>query len=182
MGKAASSVETEAFDLHFLPYSPTHRGDEKRWSIGTSALLPRSRGFVRIRSTDPEAKPIIDHRFLTDPEGLDVAMLIDGAEILRDLAATPALARSWPRDPPGPDTFTREALAAHLYAHPTTTGIRSARAGWASTATRSRSSTPAAGCTAWTACGSRTAPSCPACPAPRPPCPLSSWGRTSPEC
>ncbi len=119
MGKAASSVETEAFDLHFLPYSPTHRGDEKRWSIGTSALLPRSRGFVRIRSTDPEAKPIIDHRFLTDPEGLDVAMLIDGAEILRDLAATPALAPLVGREiHPGPDTFTREALAAHLYAHP----------------------------------------------------------------
>lgn len=119
MGKAASSVETEAFDLHFLPYSPTHRGDEKRWSIGTSALLPRSRGFVRIRSTDPEAKPIIDHRFLTDPEGLDVAMLVDGAEILRDLAATPALAPLVGREiHPGPDTFTREALAAHLYAHP----------------------------------------------------------------
>ncbi|KZE42354.1 GMC family oxidoreductase [Microbacterium sp. T32] len=119
MGKAASSVETEAFDLHFLPYSPTHRGDEKRWSIGTSALLPRSRGFVRIRSTDPEAKPIIDHRFLTDPEGVDVAMLIDGAEILRDLAATPALAPLVGREiHPGPDTFTREALATHLYAHP----------------------------------------------------------------
>ncbi len=119
MGKAASSVETEAFDLHFLPYSPTHRGDEKRWSIGTSALLPRSRGFVRLRSTDPEAKPIIDHRFLTDPEGLDVAMLMDGAEILRDLAATPALAPLVGREiHPGPDTFTREALAAHLYANP----------------------------------------------------------------
>lgn len=119
MGKAASSVETEAFDLHFLPYSPTHRGDEKRWSIGTSALQPRSRGFVRIRSTDPEAKPIIDHRFLTDPEGLDVAMLVDGAEILRELAATAALAPLVGREiHPGPETFTREALAAHLYAHP----------------------------------------------------------------
>jgi choline dehydrogenase len=119
MGKAASSVETEAFDLHFLPYSPTHRGDGKRWSIGTSALLPRSRGFVRLRSADPEAKPIIDHRFLTDPEGTDVAILIDGAEILRDLAATPALAPLVGREiHPGPDTFSREALAAHLYAHP----------------------------------------------------------------
>ncbi|MDQ1129304.1 GMC family oxidoreductase [Microbacterium sp. SORGH_AS_0888] len=119
MGKAASRFETEAFDLHVLPYSPTHRGEAKRWSIGTSALLPRSRGFVRIRSTDPEAKPIIDHRFLTDPEGVDVAMLMDGAEILRELAASPALAPLVGHElHPGPDTVDREALAAHLYAHP----------------------------------------------------------------
>ncbi|WP_159500747.1 GMC family oxidoreductase [Microbacterium sp. 18062] len=119
MGKAASSVETEAFDLHFLPYSPTHRGDLTRWSIGTSALLPRSRGHVRLRSADPEAKPVIDHRFLTDPEGIDVRMLMDGAEILRELAASPALAPLVGTElHPGPDTFGREELAAHLYANP----------------------------------------------------------------
>ena len=119
MGKAASSLETEAFDLHFLPYSPTHRGERTRWSIGTSALQPRSRGHVRITSTDPEAKPVIDHRFLTDPEGADVRMLVDGVEILRELAATPALAPLVGRElHPGPDTFTRDALVAHLYANP----------------------------------------------------------------
>jgi choline dehydrogenase len=119
MGKAASSLEKEAFDLHFLPYSPTHRGDLRRWSIGTSALLPRSRGFVRIRSADPEVAPVIDHRFLSDPEGSDVAMLAEGVDILRELAATPELAALVGRElHPGPDTFSREALAAHLYAHP----------------------------------------------------------------
>lgn len=119
MGKAASSFDTEAFDLHFLPYSPTHRGDAKRWSVGTSALQPRSRGFVRLRSADPEAKPIIDHRFLTDPEGIDVAVLVEGAEILRELAATPELAPLLGSEiHPGPDTFSREALAAHLYTNP----------------------------------------------------------------
>ncbi len=119
MGKAASRVETEAFDLHFLPYSPTHRGDAQRWSIGTSALRPRSRGFVRVRSADPDDKPIIDHRFLTDPEGLDAAMLMDGVEILRELAASPALASLVGREThPGPETMTRRELAAHVYAHP----------------------------------------------------------------
>lgn len=119
MGKAASSLETEAFDLHFLPYSPTHRGDGKRWSIGTSALLPRSRGFVRLRSADPEAKPWIDHRFLSDAEGADVAMLIEGASMLRELAATAALSPLVGAEiHPGPETFARDALAAHLYRHP----------------------------------------------------------------
>lgn len=119
MGKAASSFEHEAFDLHFLPYSPTHRGDEKRWSVGTSALQPRSRGFVRLRSADPDAKPVIDHRFLSDPEGVDAAMLAEGAEMLRALAATPELAPLVGAEiHPGPSTFSREALIAHIYAHP----------------------------------------------------------------
>ncbi|MBB2975354.1 choline dehydrogenase [Microbacterium endophyticum] len=119
MGKAASSFEHEAFDLHFLPYSPTHRGDAKRWSIGTSALQPRSRGFVRVQSADPEAKPVIDHRFLSDSEGVDVAMLVEGAEILRELAASPALAPLvGPEIHPGPESFSREALVAHIYRHP----------------------------------------------------------------
>ena len=119
MGKAASSFEREAFDLHFLPYSPTHLVGRKRWSVGTSALLPRSRGFVRIRSADPEAKPIIDHRFLSDPEGVDAAMLAEGAGILRELAATPALARLVGTEiHPGPETSTREALIAHIYRNP----------------------------------------------------------------
>lgn len=119
MGKAASTLEREAFDLHFLPYSPTHRGAEKRWSVGTSALLPRSRGWVRLRSADPEAAPIIDHRFLSDPAGDDVTMLTDGAAILRDLAATPDLAPLVGREiHPGPETFEPAALRAHLYRHP----------------------------------------------------------------
>lgn len=119
MGKAASSFEKDAFDLHFLPYSPTHRGDVKRWSVGTSALQPRSRGFVRLRSADPEAKPIIDHRFLSDPEGIDVAMLAEGAGMLRDLAASAGLAPLVGREiHPGPETFSRAALTAHLYANP----------------------------------------------------------------
>jgi choline dehydrogenase len=119
MGKIASSYESEAFDLHFLPYSPTHGSARKRWSIGTSALLPRSRGFVRLRSADPEAAPMIDHRFLTDPEGIDAAMLAEGAEIVRDLARTPEIASLVGAEiHPGPATFGRQELIAHLYRHP----------------------------------------------------------------
>ncbi|MFD5316616.1 GMC family oxidoreductase [Streptomyces sp. NPDC127098] len=119
MGKVASSFDTEAFDLHFLPYSPTHLIERKRWSVGVSALQPRSRGFVRLRGADPEAKPIIDHRFLADPEGVDVAVLAEGAAILRELAADPRLAPLVGAEiHPGPETFDRDALVAHLYRSP----------------------------------------------------------------
>lgn len=119
MGKAASSFETEAFDLHFLPYSPTHLPGRKRWSVGLSALQPRSRGSVRLRDPDPESKPLIDHRFLTDPEGVDAAVLAEGAGILRQLAASSALAARVGREiHPGPGTLDPLALRAHIYAHP----------------------------------------------------------------
>jgi choline dehydrogenase-like flavoprotein len=91
MAKAASSFDPAVFDLHFLPYSPTHRGDEKRWSCGVAALQPRSRGHVRVRSRDPEAKPLIDHRFLSDAEGHDARALAEGMEQLRAMAAAPCL-------------------------------------------------------------------------------------------
>jgi choline dehydrogenase len=119
MGKAASSFENEAFDLHFLPYSPTHLAGSKRWSVGLSALLPRSRGWVRLRDADPDSTPIIDHRFLTDPEGVDVSILAEGAGLLRELAASPALASRVGREiHPGPGTLDPAALRAHIYAHP----------------------------------------------------------------
>ncbi|MEU6642565.1 FAD-dependent oxidoreductase [Saccharomonospora sp. NPDC046836] len=119
MGKAASSFDIEAFDLHFLPYSPSHLSERKRWSVGVSALQPRSRGFVRLRSPDPEAKPVIDHRFLADPEGIDIAVLAEGAAILRDLAADSRLAPLVGTEiHPGPETFDRDALVAHLYRNP----------------------------------------------------------------
>lgn len=91
MGKAASSLETEAFDLHLLPYSPTHRGEERRWSCGVSNLLPASRGHVRIVGTDPEAMPVIDHAFLSDPDGRDAAVLAEGIQLLRDIASRPGM-------------------------------------------------------------------------------------------
>ena len=119
MGKAASSFETEAFDLHFLPYSPTHLTGRKRWSVGLSALQPRSRGSVRLHDSDPESKPLIHHRFLTDPEGIDVSVLTEGAGILRQLAASSSLAARVGREiHPGPETLDPVALRAHLYAHP----------------------------------------------------------------
>jgi choline dehydrogenase len=120
MGTAASSFEREAYDLHFLPYSPTHRGELRRWSCGVSALQPVSRGLVRIASRDPEAMPVIDHRFLSDPDRRDARTLAEGIELLRDLAA-----RSELRDLigaellPGPEAATGfESLVTWVEAHP----------------------------------------------------------------
>jgi choline dehydrogenase len=119
MAKASSSFGAGVFDLHFLPYSPSHRGDAKRWSCGVGALLPRSRGHVRVVSRDPEAKPVIDHRFLSDPEGHDVRVLAEGIEQLRAIAATPEMAApAGPEIHPGPGITGRVELIAHVRANP----------------------------------------------------------------
>jgi choline dehydrogenase len=92
MAKVASSADPDCFDLHFMPFSPIEDG-ERRWCAGVAALLPRSRGRVWLTSCDPEVLPGVDHGFLSDPDGHDLAVLGEGVALLRELAAQPDLAR-----------------------------------------------------------------------------------------
>jgi choline dehydrogenase len=116
MAKAASSHADGLFDLHLLPYSPTRAATGKRtWNAGASTLLPRSRGHVRIADRDPESKPLIDHRFLLDEEGHDMAVLVEGIELLREIAARPEMARLLGAETfPGHGHSSRADLEAHL--------------------------------------------------------------------
>lgn len=119
MAKAASSFEADAFDMHLLPYSPTHLFDERSFHAGIAALCPRSRGRVWLSSRDPEILPAVDHAFLSDPEGHDIRVLIEGIRLLRRLAAGPLLAPLLGREiRPGPDVADDDALAAFLRQNP----------------------------------------------------------------
>jgi choline dehydrogenase len=93
MAKAASSADPDVFDLHLLPYSPTHLGDGRTFHAGAACLRPRSRGQVTLASCDPNVLPLVDHRFLTDEEGHDAAVLAEGVELLREIAAGPGMRR-----------------------------------------------------------------------------------------
>jgi choline dehydrogenase len=122
MAKVASGFDPDCFDLHILPYSPTHFSADgtRTWHAGAGGLLPRSRGRVWLTSRDPEALPRIDHRFYSDPEGHDVAVLIEGVAKLRELAAQPGLRELLGGEvAPGPAGITDpQELAAHLRANP----------------------------------------------------------------
>jgi choline dehydrogenase len=50
---------------------------------------PRSRGTVRLRTTDPTQPPAIDPRYLTDRN--DVTLLVEGIKLSRELARTKAM-------------------------------------------------------------------------------------------
>lgn len=76
-----------AFDLHLYPLG--HRNPDGSWlyAIYTAVMDPRSTGSVRLSGTDPEALPVIDHGYFTDPDDADLDVLLDGLRIARELGA-----------------------------------------------------------------------------------------------
>jgi choline dehydrogenase len=91
-------------------------------------MKPRSRGRVRLAAADPAAPAEIDEGFLSDPDGADLAVVVDGIERVRRIAAAPAIASAVEGEAaPGPDARTRADLEAYVrdnvrsYFHPTGT-------------------------------------------------------------
>jgi len=81
--------------LQFGPmvFDPATRGPHKRAGtvIYTNVAKPRSRGEIRLRSTDATAAPVIDHRLLGDRD--DVAALIRGLKEVDRILHCPSFAR-----------------------------------------------------------------------------------------
>src|SRR5581483_7805172 len=89
IAKVRSSHCTVAHDLQLYPLdsrapgswsADRHLSDAGNWIFGIAAsnVAPRSRGFMRMSGSDPEAKPIFDHAYLTDEDDVDVNVLADG--------------------------------------------------------------------------------------------------------
>ena len=101
----------DRWDLHIYlfveeaePDEPPFVSGERFPVISVVALKPESRGRVRIRSADPDALPAVEHGFLSDPDGHDLSVLVDGLRLARRLAGTKALARLCDAElAPGPD-------------------------------------------------------------------------------
>jgi choline dehydrogenase len=97
-------------------------------TVAAILLRPRSRGTIRLASSDPNAKAIIDPRYLTDPEGIDRTTLLAGLAECERLIATEALKSvttgRWIQ-PEGADRMTPEERAeislrhySHTIYHP----------------------------------------------------------------
>jgi choline dehydrogenase len=76
----------EGFDLHVYPVGGAVRGGALEFWIPVACLTPRSRGRVRLSAAAGTAAPLIDHAYLSDPDGHDRAVLCDGVELARQLA------------------------------------------------------------------------------------------------
>jgi choline dehydrogenase len=73
-------------DLFLFPALDPPGPEGYQGSVAVFAMKPWSRGTVGLTSPDPRAPLAIDHGFLTDAR--DVAVLFDGVEALRSLAAS----------------------------------------------------------------------------------------------
>jgi choline dehydrogenase len=82
--------------FHFVPALLDNHGRHRLPGIGYTLhacyLHPRSRGQLRLRSAHP-AEPIAIHAgYLSDPDGHDLARMIEAAKLSRDILAQPAFA------------------------------------------------------------------------------------------
>ncbi len=92
LGKLRSSRATGPYDLHVFPVAAQeHSLLAGRVALAVSAMEPLSRGSLHVTGTDPEAAPRIDHGYLTDPGGTDLAVIEEGIEWARALAASESL-------------------------------------------------------------------------------------------
>lgn len=98
------------------------------FAMGAAVAKPRSRGRVRLNSTDPLEAPSIDPALLSDPDGHDAAALWAAVATARRIAAMPPLA-DWNagETAPGPEIQTPDQLRRYagqtlqtVY-HPTST-------------------------------------------------------------
>ncbi|MFG2799965.1 GMC family oxidoreductase [Streptomyces pseudovenezuelae] len=88
---------------------------EYGFTITGQVLHPLSRGTVSLRSTDPTAAPLIDPRYLSEPDDLEV--LVDCLLRIREIGEQPAL-RSLHKGEvhPGPDFGPRDRLREYVRA------------------------------------------------------------------
>jgi choline dehydrogenase-like flavoprotein len=103
--------------FHFAPAYFVDNGFEEydghAVTMGPALVAPRSRGWVRLRSPDPADKPRICTNTLAEPE--DVAALVAGTRLTREIAATPPFAETLGRELfPGADLQRDEDLADDL--------------------------------------------------------------------
>jgi choline dehydrogenase len=117
------------FDLHIFPIGgpredPDAAGRATAFTIGGAVLSPLSRGTVRLSGPSLADDLLIDHRYLSDPEGSDLARLVEVVDRIRAVASEAPLSSMLGDEIyPGPDatgTALFESIASTVvhYYHP----------------------------------------------------------------
>ncbi len=93
IAKLRSSVTEGPYDLHVFPWIEPLVGSATGWKcvLPVGLLTPASRGRVRLLSTDPTARAVVDHAYLTEQQ--DVVAIADGLHQIREWLSQPELFR-----------------------------------------------------------------------------------------
>ncbi len=114
--RLAAGAPAPDVELIFAPVPFLDHGLEKPTchgiSIGVVLLQPKSRGAITLQSADPLAPPLIQPRYLSDPGGEDLRLLVEGLKLARRVIRTPPLS-DFAGDPiePGPGVESDADLA-----------------------------------------------------------------------
>jgi choline dehydrogenase len=94
VGRARSTrCDDGPYDIHVFMVAGANSGHPglPPISLYGGAMRAISAGQVAITSPDPQASPVIDHRYGTDPGGHDRAVLAEALELLRQMTRDPGL-------------------------------------------------------------------------------------------
>ncbi|MEQ1872793.1 MAG: GMC family oxidoreductase [Ilumatobacteraceae bacterium] len=95
LGKFVSSASADGrYDMHIYPVCASDQTSalHGRVVVTVACLTPHSRGSVHVTSADHLIAPAIDHRYLSDEAGHDLAVLRDGLVTAQELLNHPQLA------------------------------------------------------------------------------------------
>lgn len=119
--KTSDGMERPNVELLFTPaaldaqvWFPGWRpANGKQLAISVSLLRPQTKGFVKLRSNDPNAAPHILHNYLAAPE--DRRALLDAGYAIRKFMGAEPIASVVSKELfPGPDAHDDEGLAAYI--------------------------------------------------------------------
>jgi len=116
--RVEAGAEAPDTQFHVAPVQIVDEGmsDPEAHGVWVSPCLltPRSRGSVRLASSDPSAKPIVRNEFFS-AEG-DMERMTAAVELMREICAQPAMRPYCAQPFTGPDGDSEDALRAHVAA------------------------------------------------------------------
>jgi choline dehydrogenase-like flavoprotein len=118
VGRARSSrCDAGPYDIHVFMVAGANSGHPglPPISLYGGAMRARSQGRVSLRGADPDLAPVIDHRYGTDPDGHDRAVLAEALDLLNTMTKDAELAAILGA-PAGQDRDARRDIAS--YCHP----------------------------------------------------------------
>ncbi len=102
---------------HFAPAFFSEHGadthDKHAYTVGPTLISPKSRGWVKLASSDPTAAPRINPNALSDPD--DMAAMVEGVKIARRIAGSEPLKSATTREIyPGPEAVSDSEIEADV--------------------------------------------------------------------